>query len=127
MGANDVLEVLQETRVVLILSLGFHHRDLLHLALPMVKRSRICDPIIVPAFFSHAKMSPVFSYLQDEEPIVVKVDAMSLELLSHILGWRLAVVNVVVGLVAAVSCAGNTELRSRDSLKLLTLLCCMNE
>lgn len=52
---------------------------------------------------------------------------MSLELLSHILGRRLAVVDVVVGLVAAVGCAGNAELRARDSLKLLTLLRCMSE
>ena len=134
--ADDVLEVLQETRIVLVLGFGLHHRNLLHLALhsqsswyQATMTSVACDDNDLGRFVA-LRYTPCraigldSSHLQDEEPVVVQVDAMALELLGHVLGWRLAVIDVVVRLVAAMSRASDAELRARDSLVLLALLPC---
>ena len=61
-------------------------------------------------------------HLEDEEAVVVQVDALALQQLCDLAKVALAVIDVVVGAVVAVRCAGDRELRAGHHLKRLLSL-----
>ena len=88
-GADDVLQILEEAVVVLGLALGGHHGDHLDLA------------------------------LQDEEAVVVEVDALGVQVLGHVLEGAVLPVELVAGRVVPAGDAGDDDLAAGDDVVVL--------
>lgn len=91
-ASYDVLKVLKQTRLILILSLSFHQGDLFDLT------------------------------LQDEETIVLKVDALGGEEFADLLKGYLVSVDTVSGLAGTVDGARDLELGTRHHLIVVRLI-----
>ena len=88
-GPDDVLQVLEKAIVVLGLALGGHHGDHLDLT------------------------------LQDEETVVVEVDALGVEVLGHVLEGAVLAVELVAGGVVPAGDAGDDDLTAGDDVVVL--------
>ena len=96
-SANNVLQVLEEAIFVLILGLGLHLCNRFNLALPQTNK-----PTINGSAFNHKpnKEAGAGANLEDEETLVIKIDATLLEGISDLGEVAGLVVDIVLALAA---------------------------
>jgi hypothetical protein len=70
----------------------------------------------------HKQNIVVRKYLENEEPVIVEVDAFLLELVGDLGEVACAVVDQILGRVVAVGDAGHSDLAARDRLEVLAIL-----
>lgn len=89
--ADDILQVLEETRFLLIPSLGLHQRDLLHLT------------------------------LKDQETIIGEIDALTLQQSGHLLQRSMLIVDMIIRRPSVMNRPLHGEARARQIDGFITL------